>query len=140
MFLPGYANRAHYHRWNYSAIVLSGGYKHYLYDIANEDSHKLKPSNLKQRMVYETNPGSCYSISNDFIHSVEAKPYTISLCLRGPSLTDKFFVWDKAIDNSWWQYGSSHETFEERRVKSISKGKLDEYIVKIKEVLRNVKQ
>ncbi len=121
LFLPGYANRIHHHRWNYAAKILRGAYTQSLYGKKQDfDIETIDISSIKPNLITTHTQGDCYWIHRDYVHSIRAEPNTISLCLRGPSKEDKFWVIDQKAETKWWQYGAKSETYEEKKIKSIS--------------------
>lgn len=127
LFLPGYANRIHHHRWDYMAKILRGGYIQSLYGKKQD----FNLDHLQMAFVYPDeistiNKGDIYYLHRDYVHSISALPNTISLCLRGPAKGDKFWVMDPKLNTIWWQYGEKLETYEEKQVKSMSQGTLQQ--------------
>ncbi|EKD09782.1 MAG: hypothetical protein P5702_12570 [Limnospira sp. PMC 1291.21] len=122
LFLPGYIDRPHNHRWAYGSIILSGSYKHFLY-LSKEQCLNEKSSldSLVNIMVRSENVGSSYFLNPNAIHSIKAEPYTVSVIVRGPSVTNKFLVMDKASGDVWWQYGSDQESDKEKQKKLLTK-------------------
>lgn len=108
VFLPGYFDRPHNHRWSYASTILRGEYRHYLFGDAELDE-QVDPASLKGLMVRQEQVGSTYALHHTMVHAVVAKPHTVSLIIRGPAVKDRFLVMDRKTRESWWQYGASHE-------------------------------
>jgi hypothetical protein len=51
---------------------------------------------------------------------VVAQPYTTTLIVRGPAVTDRFLVTDRHTGHSWWQYGASSENPDEAARKQMT--------------------
>ncbi len=136
LFNNKYSNRIHYHRWNYSAYILSGGYKQMIYGIANgnEDITNLYPYTPK--LIEQLSKGNYYSLHHSMIHSVIAIPDSVSICIRGCAYKDKFQAIDPATGNSWWQFGSKMEAKEERIMKSLYGDALRKRIEHIKKIIK----
>jgi hypothetical protein len=134
VFLPGYFDRPHNHRWSYSSLILQGGYRHYLY---GEDSN-LTPAtdvlSLKPIMVRDEKAGSFYALDHRMIHSVVAQPYTVSLIVRGPAVKDRFVVMDRQSGRAWWQYGSADENEADKLQKRMSIPMINTTISKLSEI------
>jgi len=131
LFNDKYANRIHYHRWDYTACVLAGSYTQFLYGLHNEnDITELFP--YEPTYIEKHLPNNIYSLSHTMVHSVKAKPNTVSICIRGKAFGDKFQAIDSKTNTSWWQYGSNIEASEERVMKSVSpvylKGRIEHLI------------
>jgi hypothetical protein len=110
VFLPGYYDRPHNHRWTYSSRILHGGYTHTLYgtdDQVGDDG--VKVADLAPRMIRAETAGDFYTLHHSMIHSVIAEPYTTSLIIRGPAVKDRFIVTDRITGQAWWQYGAASE-------------------------------
>jgi hypothetical protein len=112
VFLPGYFDRPHNHRWPYASTILRGSYRHLLFGGASPDEH-TDPATLEAIMVREETAGSTYALHHSVVHAVVAEPYTVSLVIRGPAVTDRFLVMDRKTGESWWQHGAATETPEE---------------------------
>ncbi|HSQ97294.1 MAG TPA: hypothetical protein VLL98_01085 [Rickettsiales bacterium] len=126
IFLPGYSNRIHYHRWDYCSCILKGGYKHYIYCSENEFKiNNYDISTLTPKCIQYEETWNFYYLENSLLHSVEAKPNSISLFLKFPSVKDKFIVIDKKNNNYWWQYGAKQETKEEKQNKILLPNRLE---------------
>ena len=119
LFNHKYANRIHYHRWNYTASVLTGSYTQYMYGTCNEDDITVLAP-YDPIFIEKYRPNNIYSLEHTVVHSVKAEPDTISVCIRGKAFGDKFQTVDPKTNTSWWQYGSQLEAREERVMKSVS--------------------
>jgi hypothetical protein len=130
VFLPGYYDRPHNHRWTYSSRILAGSYTHTLYDLDtppddNEHDQELDiATGLRTRMIRTETAGDTYTLHHHLIHSVVAEPYTTTLIVRGPAVKDRFFLTDNATGRSWWQYGAATETPEEAAAKRLRPNEL----------------
>ncbi|MGH3755928.1 MAG: hypothetical protein ACRDRP_25260 [Pseudonocardiaceae bacterium] len=116
VFLPGYFDRPHNHRWTYSSRILHGSYSHTLYgtdDQLGDDSGEVDVVALRPRMVRTERAGDFYTLQHTMIHSVTAEPYTTSLIMRGPAIKDRFLVTDRVTGQVWWQYGATAESPDE---------------------------
>lgn len=115
VFLPGYFDRPHNHRWTYSSRILRGSYSHTLYGTENQlgNSDDIDVAGLQPRMVRTESAGDFYTLHHTMIHSVTAEPYTTSLIVRGPAVKDRFLVTDRVTGQAWWQYGAAKESPED---------------------------
>jgi predicted metal-dependent enzyme (double-stranded beta helix superfamily) len=124
VFLPGYFDRPHNHRWTYSSRILHGHYTHTLYgsDDQLDDTADTTPdvARLEPRMVRTETTGDFYTLHHTMIHSVTATPYTTSLIVRGPAVKGRFLVTDRVTNQSWWQYGAATESPEEAAKKRMN--------------------
>jgi hypothetical protein len=125
VFLPGYYDRPHNHRWSYASLILSGEYRHYLFGDAELDT-EIDPASLRALLVRQELVGSAYALHHTMVHAVVAEPYTVSLVLRGPAVKDRFLVMDRKTGESWWQYGASQESAENAAQKQMSLERLTE--------------
>jgi hypothetical protein len=111
LFLPGYYDRPHNHRWNYFSRILHGSYTHTLYGTDDQLSDDdIDVTSLLPRMVRTESAGDFYTLHHSMIHSVIAEPYTASLIVRGPAVKDQFLVTDRVTGQAWWQYGAATES------------------------------
>jgi hypothetical protein len=132
VFLPGYFDRPHNHRWSYASTILRGQYRHYLFGNADLDE-PIDPANLKALMVRDEQPGSTYALHHTMVHAVVAEPYTVSLVIRGPAVKDRFLVMDRKTGQSWWQYGASQEPAYDAEQKRMSVERLAELTNSLRE-------
>jgi len=132
VFLPGYFDRPHNHRWSYASTILRGQYRHYLFGDADLDE-TINPASLKALMVRDEQPGSTYALHHTMVHGVVAKPYTVSLVIRGPAVKDRFLVMDRKTGQSWWQYGAGHEPAYDAEQKRMSVERLAELTNSLRE-------
>ncbi|MEU7906366.1 hypothetical protein [Actinoplanes sp. NPDC049118] len=111
IFLPGYYDRPHNHRWTYASRILYGSYTHTLYGTEDQiaDAEPIDVSTLRPRMVRTETAGDTYVLHHTSIHSVTAAPYTTTLIVRGPAVKDRFMVSDRTTGEAWWQYGAATE-------------------------------
>jgi hypothetical protein len=115
-------------------LILSGSYKHYLYGTDENFDDNVDIKKLHPVLMREEKPGVTYALHHTMIHSIVAKPYTVSMVLRGPAVKERFIVSDKQTNKSWWQYGAQVESLEERQKKAMSLYRLNESIELIKEI------
>jgi hypothetical protein len=125
VFLPGYFDRPHNHRWSYASSILRGQYRHYLFGDAELDE-QVDPASLKALMVRDEQVGNTYALHHTMVHAVVAEPYTVSLVIRGPAVKDRFLVMDRKTGESWWQYGASQEPAYDAEQKRMSVERLTE--------------
>jgi hypothetical protein len=124
VFLPGYFDRPHNHRWSYTSLILRGSYRHYLFGEDHDLDEQLAPAELRARMVRQETTSNAYTLHHSMVHSVVAEPYTVSLIVRGPSVKDRFLVMDRVENRSWWQYGAAIESATEAAQKQMSPERL----------------
>jgi hypothetical protein len=132
VFLPGYFDRPHNHRWSYASTILRGQYRHYLFGDADLDE-TIDPTSLKALMVRDEQPGSTYALHHTMVHAVVAEPYTVSLVIRGPAVKDRFLVMDRKTGQSWWQYGANQEPAYDAEQKRMSVERLAELTTSLRE-------
>ena len=132
VFLPGYFDRPHNHRWSYASAILRGEYVHYLFGNAELDE-KVNPGSLKPLMARHEQIGNAYALHHTMVHAVVAEPHTVSLVIRGPAVKDRFLVMDRKTGESWWQYGASLEPADSAAAKRMSVGHLRELTVRLRE-------
>lgn len=131
LFLPGYFDRPHNHRWSYSSHILHGSYQHFLYGQDDQLTDEVEVSELRPIMIHQQRAGSSYTLHHSMIHSVIAEPHTASLIIRGPSQKDRFLVMDRHTNAAWWQYGMTAEQPEEREKKVMREDRLGEVLKRL---------
>jgi predicted metal-dependent enzyme (double-stranded beta helix superfamily) len=125
VFLPGYFDRPHNHRWSYASTILRGSYRHYLFGNVELDED-IAPGSLDEVMVRQETGGSTYALHHSAVHAVVAEPYAVSLVVRGPAVKDRFLVMDRKTGESWWQYGAAQESTEDAAKKRMSADRFGE--------------
>lgn len=132
VFLPGYFDRPHNHRWSYASAILRGEYRHYLFGDTKLDE-SLDPGSLTALQVRQEHVGTIYALHHTMVHAVVAEPFTVSLVLRGPAIKDRFLVMDRKTGESWWQYGASHESLTSAAKKQMSLKRLSDLTAWLRE-------
>lgn len=112
--------RPHCHRWDYSSIILNGGYKHSIYGTEDKINENIEVDALRPILSQEEKIGSIYTLSHKVFHSIEAKKDTVSIIIRASAVKDRFLIMDKKVNKIWWEYGRESETIEEIRNKTVS--------------------
>jgi hypothetical protein len=110
VFLDGYFDRPHNHRWTYTSRILSGTYTHVLYGTDQDFTDEVDVAALSPRLVRVEEPGDTYTLHHGMIHFVNAHGEAVTLIVRGPAVKDRFVVTDRASGEAWWQYGAATET------------------------------
>ncbi|WP_181063418.1 hypothetical protein [Nocardia nova] len=125
VFLPGYFDRPHNHRWSYASKILRGHYRHYLFGNAELDE-QVEPDKLPVLHVREEPVGATYALHHSMVHAVVAEPFTASLVVRGPAVKDKFLVMDRHTNEAWWQFGAKDESKADAKKKQMSRARFAE--------------
>lgn len=126
VFLPGYFDRPHNHRWSYSSLILTGRYRHVLYGTDEGLDESTDARNLRPLMVRDEREGALYTLHHSMVHAVTAEPFTASLVIRGPAVKDRFLVMDRVTGQSWWQYGAKQESRAQSQAKRMPESRLRE--------------
>ncbi len=125
VFLPGYFDRPHNHRWSYSSLILHGSYQHSIYGQDGGLTEDIEVGSLRPIMTHRQRAGDFYTLHHSLIHSVIAEPYTVSLIIRGPAQKNRFLVMDRLENRAWWQFGMAAETAEDREKKVMTREHFD---------------
>lgn len=128
VFLTGYFDRPHNHRWTYTSRILTGSYTHTLYGSDQELTDEVDVAALSPRLVRIEEPGDTYTLHHSMIHSVTAHGETVTLIVRGPAVKDRFVVTDRTTGKAWWQYGAATETPEAASAKRMTHEQLRDRI------------
>lgn len=133
VFLPGYYDRPHNHRWTYSSQILRGSYRHTLYGLDDVLNENMDVASLQPYMVRTETTGSAYTLHHRMIHAAVAEPHTVTLIARGPALKDRFLVSDRNTGRAWWQYGAANEEPAEAEKKRMSEARLNQLLTDLAE-------
>ncbi|GHE29870.1 hypothetical protein GCM10017673_35810 [Streptosporangium violaceochromogenes] len=111
VFSDRMVEEAHNHRASFSARVLRGGYRHFLYgnveDVWGTEEAPARP--LSPRFVQEQIPGLSYTLHHAFVHSTYALPGTVSLVVQGPRVRPSFRIYDLAKGVTRTRVGAGRE-------------------------------
>lgn len=132
VFLYGYFDRPHNHRWTYTSRILSGSYTHTLYGGDHGFTDKVDVPVLLPRQVRVEEPGDTYTLHHSMIHSVMAHGETVTLIVRSPAVKDRFVVTDRVTGKAWWQYGAATESAESAAAKRMSIDQIGDRIATLK--------
>jgi hypothetical protein len=132
VFLEGYFDRPHNHRWTYTSRILSGRYTHTLYGADEDFTDEVDVASLTPRLVRIEEPGDTYTLHHSMIHSVTAHGETVTLIVRGPAVKDRFLVTDRVTGKAWWQYGAASEPAEAAAAKRMTREYLRERIAALR--------
>jgi hypothetical protein len=136
VFLDGYFDRPHNHRWTYTSRILSGSYTHVLYGTDQDFTDEVDVAALTPRLVRIEEPGDTYTLHHSMIHSVTAQGEAVTLIVRGPAVKDRFVVTDRATGKAWWQYGAATENPEAAAAKRMTENQLRDRILALRTVER----
>nr|WP_230416660.1 hypothetical protein [Micromonospora tarapacensis] len=132
VFLNGYYDRPHNHRWTYTSRILTGSYTHTLYGTDHDFTDQIDVSALTPRMIRTEEPGDTYTLHHSMIHSVTAHGETVTLIVRGPAAKERFVVTDRTTGQAWWQYGAASETPQAAAAKRMSGSQLRDRIAALR--------
>ncbi len=88
VFLDGYFDRPHNHRWTYTSRILCGSYAHTLYGIDHDFTDEIDVAALTPRQIRVEAPGDTYTLHHSMIHNV---------LTRGAGRCSGFFSWDLVL-------------------------------------------
>jgi hypothetical protein len=120
VFLDGYFDRPHNHRWTYTSRILTGSYTHTLYGTDDSFTDRIDVASLRPRLVRTEEPGDTCTLHYSMIHSVTAHGQAVTLIVRGPAVKDRFVVTDRITGHAWWQYGAAAESAEAAAAKRMT--------------------
>ncbi|HST47009.1 hypothetical protein [Jatrophihabitans sp.] len=131
IFHDGYVDTPHNHRFNFTSLILAGGYEQTLYGDWAPLSLDLDPAVLRPRFIRQETAGSAYTIEHTLLHSVRAAAQTVTLTVRGPAQKDRMLV--MGSDGApFWAFGMADEDEQERTSRRLSSANL----AGIRELLR----
>lgn len=148
--------RMHDHRFDFSTLILTGGYEHLFYKtivdpycvskvgeaMHYQDEKNVDPGfmnytekDLFYLSAYRTEyPNNCYSISNNIVHSVFTSLNTVSVVYRSGAKKERSFIFDKASNTMWWRFGRKDESENRVQSKIMSDRKLGEILVALESI------
>jgi hypothetical protein len=99
----------HNHRASFSAWILRGSYRHFLYgnveDLWGTEEGSVRP--LEPRLIQDQLPGTSYTLHHAFIHSTQAMPGTVSIVIQGPRIRPSFRIYDQKTQTTRTRFGAS---------------------------------
>ncbi len=132
VFLDGYFDRPHNHRWTYTSRILHGSYTHTLYGTDHDFTDAVDVAALTPRLVRIEQPGDTYTLHHTMIHSVTTHGEAVTLIVRGPAVKDRFVVTDRTTGKAWWQYGAATESPEAAAAKRMTDKQLRDRITALR--------
>lgn len=136
--------RAHQHRFSFTARMLQGQYRHILYDTralaavsgeSGEEHLHTDPNHadagagidldrISPVLAYDLRAGDGYTLHHDAIHATIVESQAVSLILRGPA--EKKFAFVANLDNRgvYWRFGRRDESVERVRSKQLPREEL----------------
>lgn len=144
--------RAHQHRFSFTAHMLQGQYHHVLYDRAGAGNVPEPPKDARRHMdpdhadrvpdadlsgiqpvlEYEMKAGDSYTLHHDALHATLVSAQTVSLILRGPAEKDVAFVANLDEGGVYWRFGRRDEGEERIRAKRLTREALDGVIADLR--------
>ncbi|GAA3570819.1 hypothetical protein [Streptomyces osmaniensis] len=131
LFRGSHTDRPHNHRWSFASMILAGRYRHTQYR-ADGVFEEIDPSQLQVVSTRTERVGDWYSLHHTAIHSVSAELGTFSLVLRGPAIRDSFRIIGTGRNSSYTVRAAEQESAEERAMKVMSKGQLDQALGEVR--------
>lgn len=132
--------RAHQHRFSFTARMLQGQYRHILYDaralpsmpaesgeryLHTDPDHPDAASGIDLDRVspvlaYDLRAGDGYTLHHEAIHATIVESQAVSLILRGP--VEKQFAFVANLDQGgvYWRFGRRDESADRVRAKQLS--------------------
>ncbi|MFF2328377.1 MULTISPECIES: hypothetical protein [unclassified Streptomyces] len=140
--------RAHQHRFSFTAHMVQGQYRHVLYDGPGAAGVANRPKDARRRMdpdhadhaadpdlarirpvlEYEMKAGDSYTLHHDAVHATLVSAQTVSLILRGPAEKDVAFVANLDEGGVYWRFGRRDESEERIRAKQLTRDTLHRII------------
>ena len=112
LFVKGYFDRPHNHRWTFASLLLSGSYLHQLFGRDEAFGEDTDVDSLKPIMERTEQAGSRYALHHNSVHAVRAANDTISIVVRGPAAKQRSLILDRANRGSFWVYSAGQESAE----------------------------
>jgi hypothetical protein len=144
-------DRPHDHRFSFTSLILSGGYRHTWYEASRDPYQESDEDGARQydslrrhdqssahllsvvspQLMRDEKPGSSYTMHHSVLHTTFTQPGTVSLFLRGPNEKRRSVIMDKVTGRVWWRYGRDEESAERRQSKRMTLADYDEFIAKL---------
>jgi hypothetical protein len=141
--------RAHQHRFSFTARMLQGQYRHVLYDSPLREgapapsaearwhmdadhfdrSSDVDLTRVQPVLEYEMKAGDGYTLHHNAVHATLVSAQTVSLILRGPAEKDVAFVANLDEGGIYWRFGRRDEDQDRVRAKQLTRDQLREIIV-----------
>jgi hypothetical protein len=127
IFRGGNFDRPHNHRWTYTSRILAGRYNHVIFDSVTKWDDGADVTSLLPQLSQALRPGMSYTLGSQMIHMAQASQDTLTIILRGPSVSREFYVGDLHTGDVWKQVGRAHEDPEEVRKKKMTADDLRQF-------------
>jgi hypothetical protein len=143
--------RAHQHRFSFTARMLQGHYRHVIYDASplkavrrdsgNERDHmdpehpdaatNVDLAGIRPMLEYDMYAGDGYTLHHDAVHATLVDSQTVSLILRGPAEKEFAFVANLDEGGVYWRFGRRDESAERIRAKQLPREDLAALITEL---------
>lgn len=101
----------HNHRFPFTAMILKGGYRHFIYG-SEAEVKKLDGKRAEPLYIREERAGSIYTISEKAVHCAVAEPGTISLMIRGEPKLETALITDPGSNSIRRHHGAATRSSE----------------------------
>lgn len=142
VFLPGYADRPHNHRWSFASRILKGSYLHSLYGSQDGVLADVREGREpRMRYLGRQHAGTDYFLDSTAVHSLRVDEPTVSLLLRGPAVKKQYFTVlpddgsTPVAGRLVWSRGAAQEAAAESRAKQITAAGLERVASALRDVL-----
>lgn len=136
--------RAHQHRFSFTARMLQGRYRHVLYDLGSpaaavapsagalehpdpdhpDTSSGERLASITPLLEYEMRAGDGYTLHHTAVHATLVETGTVSLILRGPAEKEAAFVANLDAGGVYWRFGRKDESRERIQAKELTRDEL----------------
>lgn len=120
--------RAHNHRFPFSARVLYGTYFQQWYHIDGTPGPHTTPADVHTLCRRVEPAGASFTISGDAIHSTQTSPRTVSLMICGRPVRDETFIINMDSGKVWGKKGQEKETADEIADCRMPRARFDEWV------------
>ncbi|MBD9597681.1 hypothetical protein IB270_33190 [Ensifer sp. ENS05] len=120
--------RAHNHRFPFTAYILYGQYYQQWYRIEGEPAETTVPADVHLLAKRVEQTGSIFTISADAFHSTQTSPKTVSLMICGPAVRKKSFIINMDSGRVWGKSGRSSESKEEIEAYKMPRATFDAWV------------
>lgn len=147
-FLKGIKHeQPHNHRAAFASLLLSGGYRHSLYQLPDEllarADTELGQPNLTSAEIARLRPaqtrfestGSFYALHHTAFHTTIPTSDHVSLVVRGPSARRRLLIVYQDERAAEWLYGGAEETPEQLRKKKLPASDYEQLVARVAQAI-----
>jgi hypothetical protein len=131
IFLDGYTDAPHDHRWTFASRIVRNSYRHRMYGAV--DLETVAADDLNPIHIRTEKEGDTYVLHHTMVHALEAEPDTVSIIVRGPAVKSRFMVRDLSNRAPVIRVGAADEQPRQAASKRMTRDRFEQVVERLGE-------